>query len=136
MCVSRKCSETGSTLLTFAQLLTIPYWIGVSVVEEDDPDRAPKIALTVISALILIFLAFCGLFGAWKSNVFCLKQYGCINIVMWTFTMVLTVLQYVALTTCDEPEPLLSDTVFGGICEEENDYLFWIPSLIVLFLTV
>jgi hypothetical protein len=81
-------------------------------------------------------LALCGLFGAFKTNVFCLKQYGCMAIAMFIFTIILTILQYVALTTCDEEDPLLQDTVFGGICEQQNDYLFWIPSLIILFLTV
>jgi hypothetical protein len=116
--------------------MTIPYWIAISVIDDEDPQKPVKIALTVISALILIMLALCGLFGAFKTNVFCLKQYGCMAIAMFIFTIILTILQYVALTTCDEEDPLLQDTVFGGICEQQNDYLFWIPSLIILFLTV
>eukprot|EP01127_Copromyxa_protea_P005148 TRINITY_DN149_c0_g4_i1.p1 TRINITY_DN149_c0_g4~~TRINITY_DN149_c0_g4_i1.p1 ORF type:complete len:183 (+),score=22.95 TRINITY_DN149_c0_g4_i1:27-551(+) len=116
-------------------LLTIPYWISISELDDDDPDKAAKITLTVISAVILLVLAAFGCFGAFRSNIFCLKQYGCMSIAMWIFTMVLVILQYVALSTCTEKEPLLSGTLFEGVCTTENDYLFWVPSLIVLFLT-
>eukprot|EP01126_Amoeba_proteus_P066329 TRINITY_DN9570_c0_g1_i1.p1 TRINITY_DN9570_c0_g1~~TRINITY_DN9570_c0_g1_i1.p1 ORF type:complete len:170 (-),score=16.72 TRINITY_DN9570_c0_g1_i1:128-637(-) len=116
-------------------LLTIPYWISVVQLSDSDTDfKAVKISLAVISAVLLFLLAICGIVGTFRKNVFCLKQYGCINIVMWLFTFILVILQYVTVTSCDTNN-IFAETAFGGICDSSNDYLYWVPSLFILYLS-
>eukprot|EP01123_Difflugia_compressa_P004353 TRINITY_DN15745_c0_g1_i1.p1 TRINITY_DN15745_c0_g1~~TRINITY_DN15745_c0_g1_i1.p1 ORF type:complete len:170 (-),score=19.38 TRINITY_DN15745_c0_g1_i1:21-530(-) len=111
-------------------LLTIPYWIAVSVQVD-----AISILVWSLSAVVLIVLAFCGMFGSIVEHTECLVIFGSINVVLWILGMVQLSMYYVVLQQCGKDE-MWGNSWLGAICNPKvNDLWLWVPGFIAQFLT-
>src|SRR5262245_59512784 len=70
--------------------------------------------------------------AACKQHILCLLVFFLVNILNWAFTILQMIFFYVAYDLCGTDDPWVSPaSPFQSICNNTNDLLFWIPSILL-----
>ncbi|EFA85489.1 hypothetical protein PPL_01446 [Heterostelium album PN500] len=108
--------------------LTVPYWIYLKYAVDDSAWVA--FAIYLISALLLIFLAFIGIFGAVKKNRGLLLYFAVVMIIMLLFAVAQIIVTTLDLTDCSD-----KGNNFSFLCSR-NSAGYYAPVAVLLFINL
>jgi len=93
-----------------------------------------------ISLVINVVIGICGFVVTFCPKPQFLASYACVNIVMFVVTVAQLIWGYASYVSCQEyGYPGLIPTAsnpFGFFCSNTDDLLFWVPTLVTIFVNV
>eukprot|EP01133_Synstelium_polycarpum_P000162 gene162-192_t len=109
--------------------LTVPYWIYMKIAI--DNEAWVGMAIYIISAVILLILAFLGIFGAIKKNRGVLLYFAIVMIVMLLFGIAQIIVTALDVAGCGSD----SDSNFSFLCSRSTAG-YYAPVAVLLFINL
>ena len=131
---------TGTPIshLTSAQVSTAPFWYFIHQSVTTKTNNSPlAITLYVISPIIILLIATCGILGSFLYHDSLLQMFGMINITLFVFNSIQFIITWLTWRDCERGTKVIPNSPYKYICDiNMKDLWYWIPTLITLFINV